>query len=301
MARPAAEVPARMVNSISADIISRRATKVSAGAAPPTIPQTGFLVFDTESVPDGNLLARVKYPGEILTAEEAIARAQAEAREQSRDGSDFLPVTFQVPVAVCVLRVASDFTLHGLACLDSPQFRTPEIVKTFWRGVAHYNRARLVTFNGRGFDLPLLELAAFDYGYQAREYFERSRNRFQGNHIDLLDWLSNFGACRLAGGLSMMAQRAGGGHPAGCGKLGVAGDQVYALYRAGKLREINDYCLFDTLDTFFVFLRTRVLVGEFTFEHERALVGKAREWLEEKAAELPALRAYLEQWDKTHS
>src|SRR5258708_1127065 len=114
-----------MVNSISADIIARRAAKAVAGATP----QTGFLVFDTESVPDGRLLARVKYPRENLTPEEAIARAQAEAREQSPTNSDFLPVTFQIPIAVCVLRAATDLTLQGLACLDAPQFRTPEIVR----------------------------------------------------------------------------------------------------------------------------------------------------------------------------
>src|SRR5262249_453667 len=162
--------------------------------------QTGFLVFDTESVPDGRLIARVKYPRESLTAEEAIARAQAEAREQSRDGSDFLPVTFQVPVAACVLRVGRDFIPQGLTGLDSPQFGRGEMVGQFWRGVAHYQDARLVTFNGRGFDLPLLELAAFDHGCSARDYFYRSRNRFQGNHIDLMDWLSNYGAYRLTGG-----------------------------------------------------------------------------------------------------
>ena len=285
-----------MVNSISADIISRRKALAAQGAAT----QTAFLVFDTESVPDGRLIARIKYPGETLTPEEAIEKARKEAREQSRDGSDFLPVTFQVPVAVCVLRVGSDFTLQGLACLDTPQFRPAEIVKQFWRGVAYYNRARLVTFNGRGFDLPLLELAAFDHGCPARDYFYNSRNRYNGNHIDLFDWLSNYGACRLAGGLSMMAQRAAGGRQVGCGKMDVAGDQVYALHRAGRLREINDYCMFDTLDSYFVFLRTRVLLGEVTLEVERALAGRARAWLEEKARELPALRQYLDCWDRTH-
>jgi predicted PolB exonuclease-like 3'-5' exonuclease len=264
-------------------------------------PQTAFLVFDTESVPDGGLLARVKYPGENLTPEQAVARAQAEAREQSRDGSDFLPVTFQVPVAVCVMRLAGDFTVQGLTCLDAPLFRPAEIVRQFWRGVAHYNQARLVTFNGRGFDLPLMELAAFDHGCQARDYIQRSRNRFHGNHIDLLDWLSNHGACRLAGGLSMMAQRCAGGMQPGCGKLDVSGDQVYELHRAGRLRDINDYCMFDTIDTYFVFLRTRVLVGEFTIEQERALVRRARAWLGGKVGELPALRTYLESWDRAHA
>jgi predicted PolB exonuclease-like 3'-5' exonuclease len=290
-----------MVSSISADIISRRAAKAAPGAPL----QTGFLVFDTESVPDGRLLARVKYPRDNLTPEEAIARAQAEAREQSRDGSDFLPVTFQVPVAVCIIRAATDYTLQSLSCLDAPRYRTAEIAKQFWRGVGHYmtayNRLKLVTFNGRGFDLPLMELAAFDHGCCARDYFQMSRNRYNGNHLDLMDWLSNNGACRMAGGLNMMAQRAAGGTPAGCGKLDVAGDQVYELHKAGRLQEINDYCMFDTLDTYFIFLRTRVVVGEMTPEVERSLARKARQWLGNKAAELPALHTWLAAWDRTHS
>jgi predicted PolB exonuclease-like 3'-5' exonuclease len=289
-----------MVNSISADIISRRAAKAAPGAVAATAPETGFLVFDTESVPDGQLLARVKYPNEKLTPEEAIARAQAEARELSRDGSDFLPVTFQVPVAVCVLRVATDFTLQSLTCLGAPTFHPAEIVRQFWRGVGHYNRARLVTFNGRGFDLPLLELAAFDHGCCARDYFHNSRNRFHSNHLDLMDWLSNNGACRIAGGLDMMAKRAAGGVPAGCGKLDVSGDQVYEMHKAGRLREINDYCMFDTIDTYFVFLRTRVVIGEMTVEVERILARKARAWLGSKVTEMPALHTWLAAWDQLH-
>jgi predicted PolB exonuclease-like 3'-5' exonuclease len=252
---------------------------------------TAFLIFDTESVPDGQLLRQVKYPDADMAPEDAIARAQAEARELSREGSDFLPVSFQVPVAVCVLRVAADFTLQALACLDAPQYRTEEMVRKFWLGVARYNRARLVTFNGRCFDLPLLELAAFRQGCPARDYFSSSRNRFQGNHVDLCDWLSNYGACRLTGGLNLLAKLLG--KP---GKMDIAGDQVYAMYREGRLREINDYCMFDTLDTYFVFLRTRVLLGEMTTEEEHFLIDKARCWLEDKSAELPALRQYIDNW-----
>ncbi len=274
-----------MANSISAEIISRRAAAQAAGTT------TAFLVFDTESVPDGRLLARVKYPNESLTPEEAIEKARAEARDNSKDGSDFLPVTFQVPVAVCVLRVGPDFLPQALACLDAPAFRTPEIVRQFWRGVSLYSRAKLVTFNGRGFDLPLMELAAFDHGCSARDYFAGSRNRFNGNHIDLFDWLSNYGAFRMVGGLNMMARR--GDRPAGVGKMEVAGDQVYEMYRAGRRQEINDYCMFDTLDTYFVFLRTRVLMGEMSAEQEEQLARRARAWLADQIVKLPALRKYL--------
>jgi predicted PolB exonuclease-like 3'-5' exonuclease len=279
-----------MVNHISADIIARRKAAVSA----PREPGTAFLIFDTESVPDGKLVARVKYPGEELSPEEAVAKAQAEARETSYTGSDFLPVTFQYPVAACVIRVAGDFSLQGLSCLDAPDFRPREIVRKFWLGVAHY-KPRLVTFNGRGFDLPLLELAAFRWGFSVRDHFYNSRNRYNGNHIDLLDWLSNYGACRLAGGLNLLAKLLG--KP---GKMEVAGDKVYGMVREGRLQEVNDYCLCDTLDTYFVFLRTRVLLGELTLTDEAALVRRARVWLTAKIPEFPALRSYLDNindWD----
>ncbi len=148
-----------------------------------------------------------------------------------------------------------------------------------------------MTFNGRRFDLPLLELAAFRYGFSAREHFYNSRNRFNGNHIDLFDWLSNYGAFRMVGGLNLMARR--GDRPAGVGKMEVAGDQVYEMYQAGRRQDINDYCMFDTLDTYFVFLRTRVLMGEMSGEQEEQLARRARAWLADQIVKLPALRKYL--------
>ena len=112
---------------------------------PETIQPTpaAFLVIDTESVPDGLLLSRVKYAGQELSAEEAVARAQAEARAVSATGSDFLPVTFQYPVAACVLRVGVDYSLQALTCLDAPHYRPRHIVDMFWAGVTRYRCAAL--------------------------------------------------------------------------------------------------------------------------------------------------------------
>jgi hypothetical protein len=257
---------------------------------PSTDTATAFLVFDTESIPDGKLLRLVKYSAEAFTDGDAIAKAQDDARERSRDNSDFLPVTFQLPVAVCVIRVGPDFRIQALTCLDAPQYRTREIVQAFWRGIARYNRAKLVTFNGRGFDLPLMELAAFRYGFGALDYFQRSRNRYNG-HLDLCDWLSNYGGCRMTGGLNLLSKMLG--KP---GKMEMSGDQVYAMHCAGKFQEINDYCMFDTLDTYFIFLRTRVLTGDLTLDQEHELVSHARTWVTEKAEALPALGQYLQNW-----
>jgi len=256
-----------------------------------------YLVFDTESVPDGALLGKVKYPDQGLSPEEAVQRAQAEAREQSLSGSDFLPVACQVPVAVCVVRVAADFTLQRITPLGAPDYRPRDIVEQFWIGLAthlkKYPKMRIVTFNGRGFDIPLLELAAFRYRIACGSaYYQLCRDRFRGNHLDLLDWFTNSGACRATGfKLDLFSKILG--KP---GKMDVAGHQVYDLWRAQKIQEISDYCTFDTLDTYFVFLRTRVMTGEISGEREAELVAAAKEWLSGKREELPALQKYLDNW-----
>jgi predicted PolB exonuclease-like 3'-5' exonuclease len=251
-----------------------------------------YLILDTESVPDGRLLKIVKYPHEDITEEDAVRRAQADARERSQTGSDFLPVSFQYPIAACVIRVGADFRLQSIRALDSPEFRPREIVCGFWQGIARFPNAQLVTFNGRGFDLPLLELAAFRYGCDLRGYLRGGRDRYRGNHLDLMDWVTNFGASRLAGGLNLLSKLLG--KP---GKMEVAGDQVYEMYLRGERQAINDYCIFDTLDTYFVFLRTRVMAGELSLEREQALVrDEVKSWIASKVALYPALERYLGGW-----
>jgi hypothetical protein len=58
--------------------------------------------------------------------------------------------------------------------------------------------------------------------------------------------------------------------------------------------------MFDTLDTYFVFLRTRVLRGDISLEEEQALVAAGKAWIKEKTAELPALNKYLQNWGDWH-
>lgn len=254
--------------------------------------KTGYLVMDTESVPDGRLLAMVKYPGQRLTPEQAIDKAQEEMREVSRTGSDFLGASFMYPVAVCIVRVGVDFTIQKITCLDAPQYRSREIVCAFWENLGKLD-ARLVTYNGRGFDLPLMEMAAFRFGCNLGEYgLTLRKDRYnQVQHIDLMDWMGNFGACRHSGGLNLLSKLLG--KP---GKMDMSGDKVYALFQKGAMQAINDYCMCDTLDTYFVFLRTRVLTGEISLEQERGLVEQAKQFLQEKAAETPGLQPYLDNW-----
>ena len=256
-----------------------------------------YLVFDVESVADGQLVSKVRYPNDSLEADEAVRRYRKELLEKY--DNDFIPYTYQVPVSVAIAKVAGDFRLIDLVVLDEPEFRPHVITDYFWRGWEGYKHPTLVSFNGRTFDLPLLELAAFRFGVSAPAWFvnnvkswEQPRNRYNSEaHLDLHDLLVNYGAAKFHGGLNLAASLLG--KP---GKMDVQGHMVQDLYEEGRLTEINDYCRCDVLDTYFVFLRTRVLTGKLKREREEELVEEAKSWLADRADSMPAYRSYLEAW-----
>ncbi len=256
-----------------------------------------YLAFDIESVADGDLVSRLRYPGEKLSPAAAVRRYRDELLEKYE--SDFIPYTFQVPVSVAVGKIAADYRLIDLVVLDEPQFRPHVITENFWRGWERYRRPTLISFNGRTFDLPLLELAAFRYGLSlpgwfnvTAKSFEQYRNRYNLDaHIDLQELLTNFGSTRFTGGLNLAANLLG--KP---GKMDVQGCMVQDMYDAGQLRQINDYCRCDLLDTYFVFLRTRVLFGDLTLDAEQGLIAQTKTWLLERAKDAPAYQNYLDRW-----
>jgi 3'-5' exonuclease len=249
-----------------------------------------YLVFDIETIPDGDLLRAVKYPGESLSVDAAVDKARTEALAASDGAKDFIASSFHVPIALCVAKVNQHFQLRNITCLDDPQFRPREIVRIFWERITHYTRngARLVTFNGRRFDIPLLELCAFRWGFDASDHFSHRRDRYKSPDIDLYEVLGNRGTNVIEGGLDLLAKMIG--MP---GKLGFRGDQVLDAWRAGRVREINDYCLGDVLDTYFVFLRLMRIQGRIDADREAELISLARSYIESKRDAYPALAHYL--------
>ncbi len=256
-----------------------------------------YLVFDIESVADGELVSKLRYPGENLAPQQAIRRYRDELLEQRQ--SDFIPYTFQLPVSIAIAKVAADFHLIDLVTLDEPLFRPHVITEHFWRGWERYGRPTLVSFNGRTFDLPLLELAAFRYGISvpgwfnlSAKSFEQPRNRYNLEaHFDLQELLTNFGSTRFNGGLNLAANLLG--KP---GKMDVQGYMVQDLYDAGKSTEINDYCRCDVLDTYFVFLRTARHAGAAFAGWGARTHCRAKQWLEERSHDAVAYQLYLERW-----
>lgn len=260
-------------------------------------PAVKFLVFDVESVADGALVSRIRFGGEKLAPDEAVSRYRAELMEQH--GSDFIPYTFQVPASIVVAKVSGDYRLIDLVALDEPEFRPHVMTSHFWQGWEKYNRPTLVSFNGRTFDVPLLELAAFRYGLSLSRWFaltaksfEQPRNRFNIEaHIDLQELLTNFGSTRFNGGLNLAANILG--KP---GKMDVEGHMVQDMFSAGQHAEIAAYCRCDVLDTYFVFLRSRVLLGQLDLDDEHAIIGETKEFIARRAADDRGMAMYLERW-----
>jgi predicted PolB exonuclease-like 3'-5' exonuclease len=256
-----------------------------------------YLCFDIETAADAPLVAKLRYPKEAIEPAEAVHRYRSELLAKYE--TDFIPYTFQVPISVAIAKIAADFRMLDLVVLDEPQFRPHVITDHFWRGWDRYKRPTLVSFNGRGFDIPLLELAAFRYGVsvpgwfgQYQKSYDQPRNRYNTvAHLDLHELLTNFGCARFVGGLNLAANLLG--KP---GKMDVQGYMVQDMYEAGKLAEVNNYCRCDVLDTYFVFLRTRVMVGELSLDDEQRIILETKDWIRGQAENVAAYRDYLAKW-----
>jgi predicted PolB exonuclease-like 3'-5' exonuclease len=255
-----------------------------------------YLVMDIETVVDGRLVQRVRYPDEPgLSPEAAIARYREQLLTASGGKSDFIPHTFHLPVSIAIAKVGDDLALQEVRTLDRPRFRPQVIARSFWKGWEKYGRPTIVTFNGRFFDLPVLELCAFRWGIPVGAWFttqgpgySQPRNRYNtSSHLDLQDFITNSGAVHCNGGLNLMAQLVGAP-----GKMDTKGAMVQELWDRGERERIDDYCMCDALDTYFVFLRCRVLHGDLEPEAERQLWERARPVLDDLALRGPALADY---------
>ena len=230
--------------------------------------------FDIETIPDVDF-GRQQMGLDGLSDED-IATAMYFKRQQAV-GHDFLPLHQHRIVAISVaLRTADSFKVWTLGDEDSDE---AEIVRRFFDGIARYT-PDLVSWNGGGFDLPVLHYRSLKNGIQAPRYWEVGESdrdfkwnnylsRYHWRHSDLMDVLANFNP-RANAKLDEIASMLG--FP---GKLGMDGSKVWETYLQGGIREIRDYCESDVLNTWLVYLRFEYMRGNLDdkdLEKEFALV-----------------------------
>ena len=250
-----------------------------------------YMVYDIESIVDRKLLNRIAYAGEGLTDDEAYQKHVDHLMETR--GSNFVNAVYHIPVCLAALAVNKDYSLQKIGLLGGDDKRTPGSITSHFWDVYNSKSPVLVDFNGSGYDVRLMELWAYRQGISVKgEHFAKfgARYRFADDkHLDLQDALNNNGSIRYTGGLNLFSKLLG--KP---GKMETKGDMVEELYAQGKMFEIEDYCLGDTLDTYFVFLRWMVVKGQLNLNKEQRLVEGALDSVRNYSKETGYLKKYLE-------
>jgi hypothetical protein len=252
------------------------------------------LIFDIETVPDVELGRRLF--GLQGLSDAAVAKAMfAHCRQAS--GRDFLPLEQHRVVAIaCALRSREELRLWSLGTPASPE---AELIERFFDGIEKYS-PDLVSWNGAGFDLPVLHYRALAAGVQAARYWEtggsdgafRYNNylsRYHWRHLDLMDVLSGFQA-RARASLADIALLL---HLPG--KLGFSGAQVWDEYLAGNALGVRRYCETDVLNTYLIYLRFELMRGQLTREHHAAELERVKGLLSSSTE--PHYAEFLRAWE----
>ncbi len=233
-----------------------------------------FVTFDLETVADEALVSAVD--GEPTRSYgEALRRVLAERRARTGGRSDFLPLPYHRPVAACLLEAVEDggvIRVSDVAAWTDRESGEAEFLARTWDRLAG---AALVTFHGKGFDVPVLELRSLKHAVPIPGWFAARRSGVILEHHDLKEILSAQGAATSAP-LDLYAKLVG--LP---GKEDVAGADVQALYAQGALERIAAYCMTDVVQTFLLFLRHRLVDGAITADGYAESTALARERLPE--------------------
>jgi len=253
---------------------------------------TPILTFDLETVPDVSGLRRLLDLGPEMS-DAAVAEAAFEARRQKTGGSDFLPHhQHRVLCISCALHTADGFRVFSLCGEDEARN-----IQRFFDGIERYTPT-LVSWNGGGFDLPVLNYRGLVHGLRASRLWQQGDDdpgfkwnnyisRYHPRHTDLMDVLAMYGRGGVP--LDELAQLLG--FP---GKLGMDGSKVWQAYQAGGLEDIRRYCETDVVNTHLVYLAFQHLRGHLSPAAWREQEARIRQTLE--AVDEPHWREFLSRW-----
>ena len=252
---------------------------------------TPILVFDIETIPDVAGLRKLNDIAETM-GDAAVAELAFQRRRQATGGSDFLQHHLHRVAAIsCLLRTDEGLKVWSIGKPDDDE---ATLIQRFFDGIERYT-PQLVSWNGGGFDLPVLHYRALVHGVTAGRYWDMGEDdrdfkwnnyisRYHMRHLDLMDLLAMFQP-RATAALDQMAQLCG--FP---GKLGMDGSKVWDAFQAGDIGGIRDYCETDVLNTYLVFMRFQLLRGVVNKAGYDAEIKVVRDFL--------AANAGAEHWQK---
>jgi 3'-5' exonuclease len=253
------------------------------------------LVFDIETIPDVEGLRALRGAPTDMTGADVLAAELAERKEAGR--SDMLPLYLQrVLVISCVYRNAKGLTVQSF--VDRTGQDEGNVIQTFFDKIEKH-QPQLVSWNGGGFDLPVLHYRGLRHGVVADKYWDMGEDdreykwnnyisRYHMRHLDMMDLLALYQP-RANAPLDAMAKLCG--LP---GKLGMDGSQVHQAFLDGKLEDIRRYCETDVMNTWLLYCRFQKMRGGFTDAEHGREVQLARDTL--TAVDEPHWAEYLAAW-----
>ena len=252
------------------------------------------LAFDIETVPDVDTGRRL-YGLDGLNDRD-VARVMFTKRREQTGDSEFLRHHLQRVVAIsAVLRTSDSFRVWSLGDVSSDE---ADLIRRFFDGIDRYSPV-LVSWNGSGFDLPVLHYRALKHGIVASRYWETGAedqsfrwnnylSRYHERHTDLMDVLSGYQP-RATAPLDEVALLLG--LP---GKMGHSGAEVWDQFQAGAIEDIRSYCETDVLNTYLVYLRFELMRGNLDDTQYWKELTVVRDAL--SAAAKPHLSRFLSAW-----
>lgn len=256
------------------------------------------LAFDIETIPD------VKGGRKLYELEEGLSDSDVAevmfAKRREKTGSDFIATHLQQVVAISAVYRNTQSDKLSVWTIGKEDSSEREIVQNFFDGVDKHTPT-LVTWNGSGFDLPVLHYRGLINKVQAPRYWDLGDDdrdfkwnnyigRFHMRHTDLMDVIAGYNN-RAFAPLDEIAVLLG--LP---GKMGMSGSKVWEQYKAGEIKAIRDYCETDALNTYLVYLHWLHVRGHLTdsaLEHEYDVVKTAL-----KNGE-PHWQEFLKVWDES--
>ena len=255
-------------------------------------------IFDIETVPDV-VGARRLWSLDGLD-DQSVADVMYNKRSQETGGaSDFHRHHLHKIVAISVvLRSGDKLNVWSLGDESSSE---AELIRRFFDGIEKYSPT-IVSWNGGGFDLPVLHYRALINGVAAPRYWDTGQEdasfrynnylgRFHWRHIDLMDVIAGYQA-RAVAPLDDIASLLG--YP---GKLGMTGADVWQQFQAGNVKAIRDYCETDVLNTFLVYLSFERMRGHLQDTQFRAETSRLESFLRD--SELAHFQEFVEAWDES--
>jgi len=255
------------------------------------------LVFDIETIPDMVGWRRLHGGDPALT--DAQLHAQWKAERAAHGQSDFMPLYLQRVLCIsCIFRNAEGLRVHSF--VDRDGLGEAKVVQAFFNAVEKHS-PQLVSWNGSGFDLPVLHYRGLLHGVVADKYWDLGDDdrefkwnnyisRYHMRHLDLMDLLAKY-TPRANAPLDAMAKLCG--FP---GKLGMDGGQVYAQYLGGQTEDVRRYCETDVMNTYLLYCRFQKMRGGLTEAEYEQEIGFVQQNLLALSHQEAHWQEYLQAW-----